>query len=245
MNIRIFDTADAVAVALARSVASAVRTQPALILGLPAGRTPIPTYAELRRLHREGELDCSRVRTFNLDEFVGVDGTHPGSFRQFMQAHLFDGINVDPGNIHFLKGKAADFEAECRGYDSAIERAGGIDLTLLGLGVNGHIGFNEPGDVLMADTHRASLNDSTRRHNAPLFGGELSNVPLEALSMGMGTILKSVIIALVATGSEKAVAIERMVRGPLTTQLPASFLQLHRRVDLYLDRAAASRLSPP
>jgi glucosamine-6-phosphate deaminase len=244
VNIRIFDTADAVAVALATSVASAVRAQPALILGLPAGRTPIPTYAELRRLHREGELDCSRIRTFNLDEFVGVDGTHPGSFRQFMQAHLFDGINVDPGKIHFLKGKAADFEAECRGYDSAIARAGGLDLTLLGLGVNGHIGFNEPGDVLVADTHRASLNDSTRRRNAPLFGGELSDVPLEALSMGMGTILKSVIIALVATGSEKAAAIERMVRGPLTTQLPASFLQLHRSVDLYLDRAAASRLSP-
>jgi glucosamine-6-phosphate deaminase len=213
------------------------------VLGLPTGRTPLPTYAELRRLHVAGRADFSRATTFNLDEFAGVAAADPGSFRTFMDRHLFHAINLRPGRIRFLNGVAADLDAECDHYEAAIADAGGIDLQILGIGANGHIGFNEPGDELTARTHRVALAESTRRDNAGLFGGDPARVPREALSMGMGTILKAKTLILIATGARKAQCVERTVRGPVTTRLPASFLQLHRRAELYLDRDAASRLS--
>lgn len=242
MDIRIFDTAEDAAAAVARRVARALAERPALILGLPTGRTPIATYAQLRRLHAAGEADFSRASTFNLDEFAGVLPSHPGSFRSFMERHLFAGVNVPPAQIHFLNGAAADLDAECEGYEAAVDAAGGIDLLLLGIGANGHIGFNEPGEELTARTHRVRLADSTRRDNAALFGGDPDQVPREALSMGMGSILKAGAIVLIATGARKARCLERTVHGPLSTRLPASFLQLHRHVELYLDRAAATRV---
>lgn len=245
MEIRIFDTPDETARALAERVAAAVGDRPALVLGLPTGRTPIATYAELRRLHAAGAVDLSQATTFNLDEFAGVEPSHPGSFRTFMERHLFAGAALDPARIHFLDGAAPDLDAECGRYESAIDAAGGIDLQLLGIGANGHIGFNEPADELAARTHRVRLADSTRRDNAALFGGNAAHVPREALSMGMGTILKAGAIALIATGERKARCVERAVHGPLSTRLPASFLQVHRHVELYLDRAAASRLGRP
>ena len=243
MNIRVFDTEEQVARARADRVASALRARPSIVLGLPTGRTPIATYAELRRLHAEEGLSFARASTFNLDEFVGVEPTHPGSFRYFMERHLFEGIDLPPERIHFLDGMAADLDEECDRYERDITAAGGIDLQLLGIGSNGHIGFNEPGDELMANTHHAALHDGTRRDNAAPFGGDLSRVPHEALSMGMGTILKSAALILVATGERKAQCIERTVHGPVTTRLPASFLQMHRAVDVYLDRPAASLLA--
>ena len=244
MDIRIFDSPDHVARALARRIASAVTATPDIVLGLPTGRTPVPLYAELRRLHAAGQADFSRAATFNLDEFAGVAAAHPGSFRHYMETHLFQAVNLAPERIHFLNGTAGDFDVECRRYEHAIEAAGGIDLLLLGIGANGHIGFNEPGDVLTADTHRVTLADTTRRDNAALFDGDHARVPREALSMGMGTILKASTLVLMAMGERKASCIERTVNGPVTTRLPASFLQLHRRAELYLDRAAASRLGP-
>ncbi len=242
MDIRIFDTADDAAAALTSRVARALMEQPDLVLALPTGRTPVATYAELRRLHAAGTADFSRATTFNLDEFAGVDASHPGSFRTFMERHLFSGVNLDPLRIHFLNGAAADLDAECERYESEIEAAGGVDLLLLGIGGNGHIGFNEPGDELMARTHRVRLADSTTRDNAALFGGDPARVPREALSMGMGTILKAASLVLMATGERKAKCIERTINGPVTPRLPASFLQLHRHVELYLDRPAASLL---
>ena len=242
MRIEVFDTADDVARAVAQRVASALRTRPSLVLGLPTGRTPIAAYAELRRLHAEGLADFSRASTFNLDEFAGVPPAHPGSFRRFMETHLFGAVNLPPHQIHFLSGVAADLDAECDRYEESIAAAGGIDVQILGIGGNGHIGFNEPGDELTARTHRVTLADSTRRDNAGLFDGDPAQVPREALSMGMGTILKAAELVMIATGERKAHCIERTVRGPVTTRLPASFLQMHRRVVLYLDRAAASRL---
>jgi glucosamine-6-phosphate deaminase len=160
-----------------------------------------------------------------------------------MDEQLFAHVNLQPSHIHFLDGAAADLDAECERYEAAISAAGGIDLQLLGIGSNGHIGFNEPGETLIARTHRVALHDSTRRDNAALFGGESGRVPREALSMGMGTILKAGAIVLIASGERKASCVERTIRGPLTTRLPASFLQTHRRAELFLDRAAASRLT--
>jgi glucosamine-6-phosphate deaminase len=244
VDIRIFDTPEQVAAALARRIAETLTTTTGTVLGLPTGRTPLPLYAELRRLHAAGKADFARATTFNLDEFAGVAPTHPGSFRQYMQTHLFQAVNLPPERIHFLNGTAADLDLECRRYERAIDAAGGIDLLLLGIGANGHIGFNEPADALTADTHRVLLAESTRRDNAALFDGDQARVPSEALSMGMGTILKAATLVLLAMGERKASCVERTVNGPVTTRLPASFLQLHRRAELYLDRGAASLLGP-
>lgn len=242
MELRIFDDAAAAAAALAQCLADALRERPHLVLGLPTGRTPIAAYAALRRMYRAGQVDFSCATTFNLDEFAGLDATRPGSFRRFMDEHLFAHVNVDPARVNFLNGVAPDLDAECARYETAIAAAGGIDLQVVGLGANGHIGFNEPGDELVALTHRVRLHDITRRENAASFGGDPAAVPHEALSMGMATILRARRIVLIATGARKASCVERAVRGPLTTRLPASFLQTHRAVELFLDRAAASAL---
>ena len=242
MDIKIFDTPEDTAVALARRLASALADHPAIVLGLPTGRTPVATYAELRRLHAAGEADFSQASTFNIDEFAGVAPSDPGSFRTFMNRHLFDAVDLRLERIHFLNGAAADLDAECDRYEAAIERAGGIDIQLLGIGANGHIGFNEPGDELVARTHRVKLAPSTKRDNAALFGDDPAQVPREAISMGMGTLLKAKTVILIATGERKAQCVERTIHGPVTPRLPASFLQLHRQVEFYLDRDAASRL---
>jgi len=242
MDVRIFQTPEETARALAARVAEAIQRKPDLVLGLPTGKSPVATYAELQRLHARREVDFSGVRTFNLDEFAGVGASHPGSFRRFMDDHLFGGVNLPPANIQFLNGAADDLDAECARYEASIDAAGGIDLMLLGIGGNGHVGFNEPGDELAARTHRVLLHEITRRDNAALFGGEIGRVPREALSMGLGTILRSAAIVLVATGQRKAACVQRMIRGPLTTHLPASFLQTHRHVEVFLDQAAAAQL---
>jgi len=241
---RVVILADARAVAreLARRVGETLRAKPDLVLGLPTGRTPLLLYQELVELYRRGEADFSRAITFNLDEFLGVSPGHPGSYRSFMRRFLFDHVNADPSRTNFLDGAAADPQEECERYEHEIDRAGGIDLQILGIGTNGHIGFNEPAAELEARTHRVRLKPETRRSNAALFGGDAETVPAEALSMGMGTILQARAAVLIATGRSKALCVERLVNGPITTLLPASFLQLHRNADIYLDEEAASAL---
>jgi glucosamine-6-phosphate deaminase len=242
VDIRIFNTPDDTARAVAGRVVDALRQQPDLVLGIPAGRTPLGAYAELRRLHAVGKADFSRAHAFTVDEFVGVDRSHPSSFRQFLSTHLFGEVNIPADCVHSLDGAAEDLGAECERYEREIARAGGVDLQLLGVGGNGHIGFNEPGEALVAHTHRTALLDTTRRDNAPLFGGDESKVPREALTIGIGTILGAAAILLMAVGVSKADAVAQMINGPVTSRLPASFLQLHRKVEVYLDRAAASQL---
>jgi glucosamine-6-phosphate deaminase len=242
LDVIILETATEVSRAVARRVADSVRRTSDLVLGLPAGRTPIETYTELRRLHGAGEADFAHATAFLLDEFVGLDASHAGSFRRFLTEHLLSGINLDPHRTHSLSGVAPDAEVECERYEEAIAAVGGLDLLLLGIGVNGHVGFNEPGATLAARTHRVTLLDSTRAENAGPFGGVVSRVPNEALSIGMGTILRADTIVMIATGERKASAVAGMLRGPVTTMLPASLLQLHRRVEVYLDRAAAAAL---
>jgi glucosamine-6-phosphate deaminase len=240
MRVRVFDDADALARACARNIARSLSARPDLVLGLPTGRTPIPLYHELVRLHQGGRADFRRATTFNLDEFLGLDARDSRSYRAFMQRHLFDHVNVAPRRIHFLNGTARNVARECDRYERAIWRAGGIDLQILGLGMNGHIGFNEPARALVARTHCTRLKPGTRRANAALFGGRVSAVPREALSMGMATILQAERIVLVATGATKARCVERMINGPVTPRLPGSFLQLHRNVEVWVDRAAAA-----
>lgn len=242
MQTRIFPSSVSASRALAADVAAAVEANPALVLALPTGRTPVQFYDELSMLHREKHLDFSRVTTFNVDEFLGVAPSDPRSYRAFMQHHLFDRVNLARRRIHFLNGMAADADAECRRYEHAIARAGGIDLMILGLGRNGHIGFNEPGSSLNAVTHRARLAVATRRANMGMFGGRAADVPRAGLTMGIGTMLHARRIVLVATGTSKARVVASMVNGPVTPRLPASFLQLHTATELWLDRAAAGRL---
>lgn len=227
---------------MARRVTEVLAADAAAVLGLPTGRTPMPLYRLLARLGDEGTLDFSQATTFNLDEFLGIGPDHPGSYHAYMQQHLLSHVNLPSTRAHLLRGWTEDPERECARYEAEIEDAGGIDLQLLGIGANGHIGFNEPGPHLMARTHRASLRPGTRRANAIFFGGDSDAVPKEALSMGMGTILKARRIVLMATGKSKARAVQRTVHGSLTTRVPASFLQLHRDVELICDHAAAAGL---
>lgn len=241
-RIRIFSTVAAAARALARDIAAEIAATPRLVLGLPTGRTPVPVYDELVRLHAAGRIDFSRVTTFNLDEFLGIAADDPRSYYAFMRRHLFDRVNLSRRRINFLDGATPDVARESARYERAIGRAGGIDLQILGLGTNGHVGFNEPGKALHARTHRARLTQATRRANAELFGHRLDAVPREALSMGMTTILRARRIVLLATGRAKAACVERMLGGIVTTALPASFLQLHANGEVWLDKAAASRL---
>jgi glucosamine-6-phosphate deaminase len=241
VRIRVFATSGSAALALAADIARRMSLNGALVLGLPTGRTPIPFYEALVAMYRAQRVDFSRATTFNLDEFVGVRPDDDRSYRAFMQRHLFDHVNLPGRRINFLNGVARDVDLECDRYERAIARSGGIDLQILGLGTNGHIGFNEPAAALVAKTHRASLSKASRRANVDLFG-TLTAVPREALSMGMATILHARRIVLLATGGSKARCVERMVHGPLTPRLPASFLQLHSQVEVWLDRAAAARL---
>lgn len=245
MRIRIFASADRAARALSLDIARRLAAQPRLVLGLPTGRTPIPLYRELVRLHEKGAADFSQVTTFNLDEFLDIGAGDPRSYHAFMRRHLFDLVNLPTRQINFLNGNAADASRECTRYERAIARAGGIDLQILGLGGNGHIGFNEPARALMASTHRTRLTPGTRRANVSLFGNRVSAVPREALSMGMATILRARRIVLFATGGSKAVCVARMLAGNVTTRVPASFLQLHAHAEVWLDAAAARGIIRP
>ena len=244
MKVRILSDERAVARAVASRVMRLLASRPAAVLGLPTGRTPVQLYARLRTEQAAGRVDFRRATTFNLDEFLGLPSTHPASYRRFMETHLFEHVNLDRRRIHFLDGMARDPQAECARYEAAIRRAGGIDLQILGIGANAHIGFNEPGRALHADSHRARLEPGTRRSNADLFAGRVREVPHEALSMGVGTILRSRAIVLIATGAGKAEAIRATIEGQVTTAVPASLLQLHGNVEVVLDRAAAAKLRP-
>ncbi len=242
MNIEHFVDEDALSSALAARVLEAIVAKPPLVLGLPTGRTPLGLYRKLRERSGGGRIDWSQVRTFNLDEFAGIGPADPNSYRAFMQAELFDHVSIDPANIGFLNGAAPDLKKECRRYDGAIAAAGGIDLQILGIGANGHIGFNEPADGLCAFTHIAELQRESREANAGRFGGDWRSVPERALSMGMSTILNARHIVLMATGEEKADAVHGMIEGLITTRLPASILQVHPRVTVMLDPGAARNL---
>ena len=241
MQVVIRNDEDAAAGLAAGLVARALRAKPAMALGLATGRTMEKVYAELARRHREQGLDFSLCRTFNLDEYVGLPAADPHSYRHFMNVHLFDRVNIDPRNTHLPDGMAADLRAEGARYEAQIRDSGGIDLQLLGIGEDGHIGFNEPLSALRSRTRDKALTPTTRRQNAAAFGGA-DRVPLRGITMGVGTILDSRACLLLATGADKAAVLARAVEGPITAMISASALQLHPQCCVVADEAAARDL---
>jgi glucosamine-6-phosphate deaminase len=238
-----FGTSEEAARAAAAAVAAQLGRKPASVLGLPTGRTSIAVYDELARLHATGAADFSQAHAFNIDEFAGVASSDRRSYCAFMQKHLFGRLNLPASQIHFLEGDATDHAAECARYERDLASCGGMDLLLLGIGGNAHIGFNEPGGRLFARTHRARLAIGTRRANAYLFGGRVDGVPRDALTMGVATMLEAKMIVLIATGRSKARAVASMLAGEISTHVPASLLQLHPNVEVILDSPAAEKLS--
>jgi glucosamine-6-phosphate deaminase len=225
--------------AVAEFLARLLAATPDLVLALPAGRTPIALYEALVVCHRSGRADFRQASAFGLDEFEGLRPRDPRSFHTFLRSHLLDHVNIPAGRIHALNGAAADWRKEAAAYERQIANAGGIDLAIVGIGRNGHIGFNEPGSRLAARTHRVRLRPDTRRGNAAAFGGNWRDVPPYAISMGMGTIMNARAIILLAFGPRKATIVRRALEGPITTQVPASLLQLHPNTIAVLDREAA------
>ena len=234
--------AEAVALLAARRIADRLRAMPHLVLGLATGRTMERVYAELVRLHREDGLAFSRCTTFNLDEYAGLREDDPNSYRSFMDRHLFDLVDMERANTHLPDGLAPDPHVEGQRYEALIREAGGIGLQLLGLGENGHIGFNEPGSAFSSRTRSVDLAAETRRQNAALFA-RIEDVPSRAITVGIATIMEAGSVLLVATGDAKAPALARAVQGAATPAVPASALQIHPSCEVILDEAAASRLS--
>ena len=220
-----------------RLVAALLRAQPAAVLGLATGSTPLRLYRELIAL----KLDWSRVTTFNLDEYVGLSPGHPASYHSYMWEHLFQHVNVHRGSVHLPDGLADDIPAACARYEAAIHAAGGVDLQLLGIGTDGHIGFNEQTSSLASRTRLKTLTAQTRRDNAGAFGGE-DQVPHHVVTMGIGTIMDARHCVLLAFGRAKARAVAAAVEGPITAMNPASVLQMHPKATFCLDEEAASEL---
>jgi glucosamine-6-phosphate deaminase len=226
----------------ARIVASAVRSNPNATLGLATGSTTVGMYKELVRMHQAQGLDFSRVVTFNLDEYLGLGAEHPQSFHCFMRENFFAHVNVVEGNIHIPDGTVGgDYEDYCAEYERAIQRAGGIDLQILGIGRNGHVGFNEPTSSFGSRTRLKVLTSETIEDNRKFFSaGE--EMPQCAITMGVGTILEAKKILLLATGEAKAETVAEAIEGPITASVTASCLQLHPDVTFVIDEAAGARL---
>lgn len=213
-----------------------------LVLGLATGKTPLGLYRKLVELHKKGEMDFSSVAAFNLDEYLGLEETHPQSFARYMDQNLLGQVNIRKENIHHLGGRPADIEEHCRAYEEKIKSAGGIDVQVLGIGTNGHIAFNEPGSSLSSRTRLKILTRETVEANRPFFENE-QDVPRFCLTMGIGTILEAKMLLLLASGKDKAEVVARAIEGPLTAFVPASVLQLHSQAKFVIDEAAASNLA--
>jgi len=241
MQVHLFDSAQQVGMAAATLIGAQLIDKPASVLGLATGSSPIPTYQELIRMHREGFLDFSSAVTFNLDEYCRLPVEHPCSYHRFMREQLFDHVNLRAENTHVPDGNAGDLPAECARYDQAIAGAGGIDLQLLGIGRNGHIGFNEPSDQFVYGCHVVRLTQSTIEANRRFFASE-AEVPREAVSLGVGSIMNARRVILIATGEDKAIAVRRAIREDIDPTTQASILRTHPHVIFLLDRAAASQL---
>ena len=219
-------------------IARLLRDKPDAVLGLATGSTPLLLFRELVKMN----LNWSKVTTFNLDEYVGLSPKHPASYHRFMWENFFTHINIRHHNVHIPDGKAKDIPSFCRRYETQIRRCGGIDLQVLGIGADGHIGFNEPSSSLASRTRIKTLTPQTRQDNARFFGGE-DKVPRHVITMGIGTIMEARQCLLLALGKHKARSVAQAVEGPVTSMNPASILQMHPVAKIVLDEAAASRLT--
>jgi glucosamine-6-phosphate deaminase len=241
MEVIIHETYEEMGRAAAKEIAKTLNTKPNAVLGLATGSTPLSVYKELVRMHKEEGLDFSRVTTFNLDEYVGLPAGHDQSYHYFMHENLFKHINIQPQNINIPSGTTDNYEAFCAWYERRIVEAGGVDLQLLGIGSDGHIAFNEPSSSLGSRTRIKTLAKQTIDDNARFFNRR-EDVPIYAITMGVGTILEARKIVLVANGKNKAAAVAATVEGPVTSMITASALQLHRDAIMFLDRQAAGEL---
>ena len=241
MEVIITPSAREASAVAARIAAALIRANPRAVLGLATGGTPLGFYDELAAAHARGGLDFSQVTTFNLDEYVGLAPDHPQSYARFMREHFFSRVNIPPNRIHIPDGLATDIPAHCAAYEAAIRDAGGIDLQLLGIGSDGHIGFNEPGSSLGSRTRLKTLAGRTICDNARFFPSP-DEVPRHVITMGVGTILDARRCLVLAFGEAKAAAVADMVEGPVTASVPASALQFHPSCALLVDEPAAARL---
>lgn len=241
MRIIVAENYEAMSRQAANILSSVVAMKPDCVLGLATGSTPIGTYQELIKRYEDGDLDFSCVKSVNLDEYVGLEPTHDQSYRYFMQDQLFNHVNIKVENTNVPQGMAQDVEAECRRYDEVIASMGGVDIQVLGMGHNGHIGFNEPAEEFPKGTHQVDLAESTIEANARFFENR-DMVPRKAVTMGIGSIMQARTILVVVSGEGKADIVEKAFRGPVTPQVPASILQFHPDVILVGDKAALSKL---
>jgi len=244
-NMKIFVTEDydAMSCTCAEFMAAQIKAKPCTVLGLATGSTPIGTYKELIRMHKAGEADFSGVTTFNLDEYYPIQKSNDQSYDYFMREQLFNHVNIDLARVNIPNGEAADIAAECNRYEAAIKAAGGIDFQILGIGLNGHIGFNEPDEVFAAKTHQVTLDESTIKANARFFASQ-NEVPRQAVTMGIGTIMMAKTVLLMINGAKKAEIAKKTILGSITPNVPASVLQLHQNVLVVLDKDAAEALVP-
>ena len=247
MRVIIKDTSAEVAQWAARLIvdeikAKAAKTEAPFVLGLPTGSTPLQTYKELIRLYEAGEVSFKNVITFNMDEYVGLEESHPESYHSFMWNNFFSHIDIKPENVHILNGNAEDLMAECREYEEAIVKAGGIDLFMGGVGEDGHIAFNEPFSSLQSRTRIKTLTPDTIAVNSRFFGGDISKVPTQALTVGVGTILDARKVLILATGPKKARALRHAIEGSYNHQWTLSALQLHPAGIIVCDDPAAEEL---
>ncbi|MDI3548611.1 MAG: glucosamine-6-phosphate deaminase [Halanaerobiales bacterium] len=241
MRVIIEEDYEAMSKKAALLVASQINLKPNAVLGLATGETPLGMYRQLIKMYRKGEIDFSEVITFNLDEYYRLPPDNSRSYHYYMQENFFNHINIHPGNTHLPDGMAADIDEECSRYEEMIRQNGGIDLQILGVGSNGHIGFNEPAERLNVTTHLVSLTEETIRANSRFFNSP-DDVPRKAVSVGIATILKARRIILLASGRNKARAIKKTVNGYVDTKVPSSLLQTHPEVTLIIDQEAASLL---
>ena len=225
----------------ANIVSAQVILNPSCVLGLATGSTPIGMYKQLIDWYNKGDLDFSQVKSVNLDEYVGLAPTHDQSYRYFMQHNLFDHVNIDPANTNVPNGLASDPEAECQRYNEVIRSMGGIDIQVLGMGHNGHIGFNEPGQAFELETHVVDLTERTIEANARFFASK-DEVPKRAITMGIKSIMQARQILVVVSGEDKAEIVKKAFFGPVEPQVPASILQMHPNVVLCGDKAALSKI---
>jgi glucosamine-6-phosphate deaminase len=242
VEVVILPTAEAIGTLVADTVTALLARRPDAVLGLSTGSSPLVAYREIAGRHRMGELSFAQARGFLLDEYVGLPPGHTETYRAFIEHELERHVDFAPGAVVGPDGNADDLAAACRAYDHAIRSAGGIDLQLLGIGVDGHIGFNEPGSSLASRTRLKTLTSRTREDNARFFPSP-DDVPRHVVTQGIGTILEARHIVLIATGPAKADAVARAVEGPVTAMCPASALQLHPHVSVLLDEDAAAQLS--
>jgi len=242
MELTICPTYEEMSRIAARAIADVLNARPDAVLGMATGSTPLGTYRELVRLHREEGLDFSQVTTFNLDEYVGLSPRHEQSYHWFMHEHFFRHVNIPAQNIYIPSGTTNNYRAFCVWFEQRIRDVGGIDLQLLGIGSDGHIAFNEPGSSLMSRTRLKTLAKSTIDDNARFFERR-EDVPIYAITMGVGTILEARRIILLANGAHKANAIARAVEGPVTAMITASALQMHPSVLVFIDDEAGAELT--